>query len=237
MVPNSMQLSQLMKNGRARHRIKSGKRKARAPCMRKCSISRFTWTSLFLILVPLDWGIQSKIHRGCLPNAHSLTDSPQKNCCSSNVWMHGKTWQTIRRACFALCTHTHTHFHFPKDVNSHDTLNFPHLQVKRGRGRDRNYRKKREKERKEESRNKWKTASPRSVRLLWKRDFALTNFNQVAGSQRCQPHGSEGNAPWPRRSGGSRGEFVRISGGLSNDSSSFWIYKVLRLRTFKIITS
>lgn len=113
MVPNSMQLSQLMKNGRARHRIKSGKRKARAPCMRKCSISRFTWTSLFLILVPLDWGIQSKIHRGCLPNAHSLTDSPQKNCCSSNVWMHGKTWQTIRRACFALCTHTHT-FTFPK---------------------------------------------------------------------------------------------------------------------------
>lgn len=109
MFPNSMQLSQLMKNGRARHRIKSGKRKARAPCMRKCSISRFTWTSLFLILVPLDWGIQSKTHRGCLPNAHSLTDSPQKNCCSSNVWMHGKTWQTIRRACFALCTHTHTH--------------------------------------------------------------------------------------------------------------------------------
>ena len=106
MFPNSMQLSQLMKNGRARHRIKSGKRKARAPCMRKCSISRFTWTSLFLILVPLDWGIQSKIRRGCLPNAHSLTDSPQKNCCSSNVWMHGKTWQTIRRACFAICTHT-----------------------------------------------------------------------------------------------------------------------------------
>lgn len=185
MFPNSMQLSQLMKNGRARHRMKSGKRKARAPCMRKCSISRFTWTSLFLILVPLDWGVQSKIHRGCLRNAHSLTDSPQKNCCSSNVWMHGKTWQTIRRACFALCTHTHT-------LSLYQTC-------ERGRRRDRNYRKKREKERKEESRNKWKTASPRSVRLLWKRDFALTNFNQVAGSQRCQPHGSEGNAPWPRR--------------------------------------
>lgn len=37
---NSRQLSQLMKKGRARHRIKSGKRKARAPCMRKCSICR-----------------------------------------------------------------------------------------------------------------------------------------------------------------------------------------------------
>lgn len=93
--------------------------------------------------------------------------------------------------------YAHAHFHFTKHVNSHDTLNFPHLQVKRGRGSDRNYRKKREKERKEESRNKWKTASPRSARLLWKRGFALTNFNQVAGSQRCQPHGSEGNAPWP----------------------------------------